>query len=288
MGNDGGSIPTRRELVKNAARNPTVSELKATAHESLTHAWSHCPLTGDKLDLETAVSDWRGRLYNYESILKALMPSAGPGGDDDDDAEAAAAKNEEVIGAAEFSFASTGIKSLRDIVKIKFKRYAPPEGKPRWACPISLKEFGAGTKALYIVPCGHAFSEIAMREVQEKTCPECNEPFEDVNVIPILPATEAEMTKLAERIEKLHEQGLAHSLKKDKKGSKKKRKRADGDKNEAEVDGEAKGERVHKSAKKDGRLNGINNPMASSLTAKVLAEQDELNRRRKLAGIVNK
>ncbi|CAI4213390.1 unnamed protein product [Parascedosporium putredinis] len=168
MGNDGGSIPTRRELVKNAARNPT-------------------------LDLETAVSDWRGRLYNYESILKALMPSAGPGGDDDDDAEAAAAKNEEVIGAAEFSFASTGIKSLRDIVKIK-----------------------------------------------------------------------------------------------DKKGSKKKRKRVDGDKNETEVDGEAKGERVHKSAKKDGRLNGINNPMASSLTAKVLAEQDELNRRRKLAGIVNK
>ncbi|PKS10937.1 hypothetical protein jhhlp_002695 [Lomentospora prolificans] len=275
MGNDGGSIPTRRELVKNAARNPTISELRATAHESLSHAWSHCPLTGDKLDMENTVSDWCGRLYNYESVLKALMPV------DDDDAK------DEEIGAGEVSFASTGIKSLRDIVKVKFKRYTPPEGKAKWACPISLKEFGAGTKALYIVPCGHAFSEVAMKEVQEKTCPECGESFEETNVIPILPTTEAETKKLAERIEKLQEEGLAHSLKKDKKAGKKKRKRGDAEKTEANGNnGEKNGERLHKAAKKDDRLSGINNAMASSLTAKVLAEQDELNRRRKLAGIL--
>jgi len=65
MGNDGGSIPKRRELVKNAARAPTTSELKATALESLSHAWAHCALSGEFLDVDTLVSDWRGRRYPW-------------------------------------------------------------------------------------------------------------------------------------------------------------------------------------------------------------------------------
>ncbi len=90
MGNDGGSIPKRRELVKSAARNPTVSELKATALESLSHAWSHDPLNSERLDMENPVSDWRGRLYNYETILKALMPS-----DDEADKSPASSDSQE-------------------------------------------------------------------------------------------------------------------------------------------------------------------------------------------------
>lgn len=35
----------------------------------------------------------------------------------------------------------------------------------RWVCPVSRKELGPGTKAVYIVPCGHAFAETAVREV---------------------------------------------------------------------------------------------------------------------------
>ncbi len=111
MGNDGGSIPKRRELVKEAARLPTVAELKATALESLSHAWATDPVSSEPLDLENAVSDWRGRLYNYETILKGLIPSgelADGGGDDGDDA---AADNGEV------TFVSTGIRSLRDVVR---------------------------------------------------------------------------------------------------------------------------------------------------------------------------
>ena len=284
MGNDGGSIPTRRELVKSATRQPTVSELKATALESLTHAWTHCPLTGDALDLENAVSDWRGRLYNYESVLKALIPSDSDSSNDN--------KKEAEIGAGDVSFASTGIKSLRDIVRIKFKRYVPPEGKTaRWACPISLKEFGAANRAVYLVPCGHAFSEVAIREIPgERTCPVCSEAFEEDNVIPILPTTEVDTTRLLARIERLQDEGLAHSLKKDKKAGKKKRKRGESEKvNGAESNGgEHNGERSRKAAKKDDRLSGINNAMASSLTAKVLAEQDELSRRRKLAAVLGK
>ncbi|KAF7543088.1 hypothetical protein G7Z17_g11029 [Cylindrodendrum hubeiense] len=255
MGNDGGSIPKRHELVKNAARAKTVSELKATALESLGHAWTHCALSGDPIDLDTLVSDWRGRLYNYEAILNGLMPSDEP---------------------AEITPSSLGIKSLRDVTKLKVSR----EGKSL-VCPISMKELGPLTKAVYLVPCGHVFAEVAMREIQEKACPECTTEYSQDNVIPLLPITEADISRLETRIESLKSQGLTHTLKKDKSEKKKKRKGDD----VKEEESKAKSDETLKRSKKveDSRISGINNSFAASLTAKVLAEQDERNKRRKLA-----
>ncbi|GAB1316206.1 Replication termination factor 2 [Madurella fahalii] len=285
MGNDGGSIPTRRELVKSAARTPTVSELKATALESLSHSWTHDPLTSELLDMENVVSDWRGRLYNYESILRGLMPSG-----DDNDTTAPALVNGE---SPELTFASTGIKSLRDVVKLKFKRYAPPgaKGKETWACPVSMKELGAATRAVYLVPCGHVFAEAAIKQIQEEVCPECSEAFRSGDVIPILPTDKADLDMLQSRITELGVQGLTHSLKKDKSAGKRKRKG-----NEADVDGTAQSdkskdprretEKITKAPSKpdiSSRVSGINNAMTASLTARVLAEQEERNKRRKLA-----
>ncbi|KAG5980719.1 hypothetical protein E4U55_003720 [Claviceps digitariae] len=254
MGNDGGSIPKRSELVKNAARTPTVSELKATALESLIHAWTHCALSGSSLEMETAVSDWRGRLFNYEAILNGLMPT-------DESAE-------------ETTPASFGIKSLKDVVRVKFSKSG---GK--WACPISMKEMGPSTKAIYLVPCGHAFAEIAITEIQENSCPECGEKFDKENAIPILAATENDVQRLGKRLQTLREKGLTHSLKKDKSERKNKKKRKECDM--AESDDKAK--TVHTKTGVDSRISGINNPMAASLTAKVLAEQDEMKKRRKVA-----
>lgn len=255
MGNDGGSIPKRRELVKNAARAPTISELKATVLESLGHAWKHCALSGDSLDKDAVVSDWKGKLYNYEAILRGLMPS-------DDDV------------VPDVTPASLGIRSLRDVAKIKFS-----QSEDRWVCPISMKEMGPGTKAVYIVPCGHAFAEVAIAEIQEKNCPECSEPYTDENIISILPTTEKEIQKLEARLESLRAKGLTHTLKKDKSEKKKKRKGEDttGD--------DVAATESNKKAKKDtdARISGINNPMAASLTARVLAEQDQRNKQRKIA-----
>lgn len=256
MGNDGGSIPKRRELVKDAARAPTVSELKATALESLSHAWEHCALSGAPIDLDTVVSDWRGRLYNYESILNGLMPSDEP---------------------AEVTPASLGIRSLRDVAKLKFSKNGD-----KWTCPISMKEMGPATKAVYLVPCGHAFAEIAIKEIKEKTCPECGEEFSQENVITILPTTEKEVERLEKRIEDLRAAGQTHTLKKDKTEKKKKRKADDGKEEGSKK--KTNGDAANGSKKDaDSRISGINNPMAASLTAKVLAEQDERNKRRKLA-----
>lgn len=259
MGNDGGSIPTRRELVKNASRAPTVSELKATALESLSHAWSHCALSGNRLDLESVVSDWRGRLYNYEAILKGLVPS--------DEAE-------------DNTPLSHGITSLRDVMKLAFSKSGD-----KWACPISMKEMGPSTKAVYLVPCGHVFAEVAMTEIQEKMCPECSQTFERENVVSILPATDKEKQRLEKRMDDLRARGLTHTLKKDKSDRKKKKRKGD----EVNGDGNDRGEAATVNGEKqadketDSRIRGINNPLAASLTAKVLAEQDERNKRRKLA-----
>ncbi|KAL6820532.1 DUF602 domain-containing protein [Trichoderma camerunense] len=260
MGNDGGSIPKRRELVKNAARAPTISELKATALESLAHAWAHCALSDAPLDLDAVVSDWRGRLYSYEAILKGLMPSDDPN---------------------EVTPASLGIRSLRDVAKLKFSKTGD-----KWACPISMKEMGPATKAVYLVPCGHAFAEVAITEIKEEACPECGEAFTQENVIAILPTAEKDLDRLQKRIEDLQATGLTHTLKKGKSEKKKKRKAGDA---EEEGDAEKKEDKAKKNdasrAKKetDSRIKGINNSMAATLTARVLAEQDERNKRRKLA-----
>jgi hypothetical protein len=285
MGNDGGSIPKRRELVKSAARAPTVSELKATALENLTHAWAYDPLTSEPLDMENVVSDWRGRLYNYESVLRGLMPSG-----DDNEATAPTLAHGE---SPELSFTSTGIRSLRDVIKLKIKRYEPSasKGQEVWACPVSLKELGPATKAVYLVPCGHVFADAAIKLIQEDICPECSEKFEARDIIPILPTENVDLNHLTERISSLKASGLTHSLKKEKGNGKKKRKAE-----EADGDGKSKSEKAGGSHREQGsavkatsksnastRVSGINNAMTASLTARVLAEQEERNKRRKLA-----
>lgn len=252
MGNDGGSIPKRRELVKDAARAQTVSELKATALESLAHAWSHCALSGSSLDLDSVVSDWRGRLYNYEAILNGLAA-------DDDSVQTIPS--------------SIGIRSLRDVAKLKFNKTGDT-----WTCPISMKEMGPNTKAVYLVPCGHAFADVAMKEIKEKACPECSEDFKNENIITILPTTEEETNKLQKRMEDLRADGLTHTLKKDKSEKKKKRKAAEAN------GGKAEGAEAKETKKEsESKTNSINNSSAASVTAKVMAEQEEINKRRKLA-----
>ncbi|KAI0477149.1 Rtf2 RING-finger-domain-containing protein [Xylariaceae sp. FL0804] len=348
MGNDGGSIPKRRELVRSAARPPTSSEQRATALESLAHAWSTCALSGAPLDpAATTASDARGRLYDYETVLRCLMPAATQAESSISSSDAMVSEEQQQL-ALELS-TRCGVRSLRDVVRLRFftlrrggrEEYGSRKKKTTEtstttangngeevvrACPVSLKELGAATRAVYVVPCGHVFAEAAMREVagtaadkKKKTaaekekkeekeeeeegagkrsaCPECSEPFEARDVVPVLPVDEADVERCSRRIEELRALGLTHSLKKDKgAGGKKKRKAAavaaaaeagdDGKAAAAAANGEAK-----KAKKKNSNQGGdissrINNAMTASLTAKVLAEQEERNKRRKMVGAV--
>lgn len=162
MGNDGGSIPTRRELVKSAAAQPTASQIKASLLERLSYLWTTCPLSKTPLR-PPIVSDSSGALYNKDAVLQFLLPSD----DDVDDAERK--DKEELLGGR--------VKGLKDVVEVLFEERGREQERGengnvgdyeegRWVCPVTGKVLGVGGKAVYLVPCGHAFSEEAVKETR--------------------------------------------------------------------------------------------------------------------------
>ncbi|KAI9673499.1 MAG: hypothetical protein M1817_002963 [Caeruleum heppii] len=282
MGNDGGSIPTRRELVKEAARNPNTTELKETRQEQQEWNWRNCPLSHRPL-VRPIVSDCAGRLFNKDAILEALLST-------DDVAKAADA--EAVLGAR--------VKSLKDVVEIRFTveedssltiAGETAKREEKWVCPITSKQLGPNVKSVYIVPCGHAFAEGAVREVAENTCLQCSEPYSTDHIIPILPVSPDDFGRLRTRMKSLREQGLTHSLKKAS-GSGKKRKKNDEAPATAIVPGSgeaaANGAEVapkastNPSTKSVSSTTGIKNASTASLTAKVLQDESERKKRQKL------
>lgn len=75
------------------------------------------------------------------------------------------------------------VKSLRDVVELKFevdtergeehrRETGTGKGKKRegWICPITAKVLGPGVKSVYLVPCGHVFSEEAVRQLKGDKC----------------------------------------------------------------------------------------------------------------------
>lgn len=306
MGNDGGSIPKRSELVKEAAKAPTAAQIKEAQQESQDHAWNHCALSSKPL-ATPVVSDGTGLLYNKDSVIEYLL------------AEEKNAEQEKVLDGR--------VKGLKDVVEIKFevadeeasmdKRNGSGSSRSeKWVCPVTREAMGANAKAVYLVPCGHAFAGNVVKEVDERICMkvrfqgahnfreivlticQCNEPYAENDVIPILPTLPADIARLNLRLKTLREKGLTHALKKAP-GSKKRKKGADKEAT-ATVDAPAAdavaGSSTPEEDKKDGTKkpnkpavsnhsssnNGIKNASTAYLTKKVLAEQEERNKRRKL------
>ena len=280
MGNDGGSIPTRRELVKEAARNPTATDLKEKQREHLAHRWSQCPVSHKAL-VKPIVSDYSGDLYNKDAILQFLLPAeVSP------------------VDKAEYEkFIQGRIKSLKDVVEVHFEVEEDEKTKTeKWICPITSKELGPSVKAVYLVPCGHAFSHEAISEMKAEQCSQCGTTYQARDVIPILPSTEADKETILKRIEGLRADGLSHSLRKSH-GSKKRNangeaKHANGD--DSIVNGTTKSvndippskEPIERSRTPQSGTstpkpsNGIKNSATASLTARVLEEEDVKKKRR--------
>lgn len=285
MGNDGGSIPTRRELAKTAKQAPTTTEAKATLLESQTHHWQNCPLSHRPL-VVPIVSDCAGLLYNKDAVLEFLLPG--------NESEASRIEME--------AFLNGRVKSLKDIVEVKFQVETDVVTKlEKKVCPITKKELGPATKAVYLVPCGHAFSDLSIKEVRSDICMSCNEPYLQDNAITILPVLPEDVSRLKERIQLLKGQGLAHSLKR---ASKEKKRRDKQIANEAAASEIIRSENsskkraleqdvvpdlkellaveLHPNNGTSTSSGGIKNAATASLTAKVMLEQEELNKRRKL------
>jgi hypothetical protein len=253
MGNDGGSIPTRRELVKEAARNPSATALKESQQEQQNYGWTTDPASQQPL-ARPVVSDSAGRLYNKSTVLEYLVDGTR---------------------ATEFEAATKGsVKSLKDVVEVVFEiddTAGKDEQGEKWKCPVTGDRLGPAAKAVYIVPCGHAFAGSAVKEASSletegRKCLSCDAEYAPNDLIPILPTATTDTARLALRVKTLQEKGLSHSLKKAS-TSKKRKKKA-----EIEEDTQV--------AKSKATTNGINNAATASLTSKVLQEQEQAKRRR--------
>jgi hypothetical protein len=255
MGNDGGSIPTRRELVKEAAKNPSAAQIKESQHEQQEYQWTTDPISRQPLE-PPVVSDSSGKLYNKATILEYLVE-----GTRKEEAE------RETHGA---------VKNLKDVVEVKFEldsdvAVGSQENKSKkiaWKCPITGDRLGPGSKAVYIVPCGHAFSGAAIKEVSGEKCLTCDAEYAPNDIIPINSVVDTDIARLTLRAKTLQEKGLSHSLKKAS-GSKKRKKR-DEQVGEAEEKGAVTKEKVTEDVK-----DKINNSATASLTAKVMQVQEQ-------------
>ena len=157
MGNDGGSIPTRRELVKSSAAALSTTQVKEIQTEQQEYYWSTCALSHEPLR-PPVVSDALGSLYNKDAMLDYLLKVGALGGE---------VEKEELEKRGE-GFKDR-LRGLRDVVEVSFYTEGAGESQ-RWVCPVTGKPLGPGTRAVYLVPCGHAFGDAVFKEMPGDVC----------------------------------------------------------------------------------------------------------------------
>ena len=157
MGNDGGSIPTRRELVKSSAAALSTTQVKEIQTEQQEHYWSTCALSHQRLRLPV-VSDALGTLYNKDAVIDYLLGVGKEGGEVE---KVELEKRGEAF--------KDRLRGLRDLVEVQFQ-VEGAGSRQRWVCPVTGKPLGPGTRAAYLVPCGHAFGEAVFKEMSGDVC----------------------------------------------------------------------------------------------------------------------
>ncbi|GAA5923009.1 hypothetical protein JCM3775_006223 [Rhodotorula graminis] len=169
MGNDGGSIPKRHELVK------TKTTRSRDSDAALTHQqWAFCALSKQPLRAPVVACPL-GRMYNKDALIAHLLapsPAASPYGLD----------GHQVAGH---------IRSLRDVVTLRLTPNPALDTSSRTAadkddeatlagaagasdrpppaafvCPVSLREMNGSVRFVYRVPCGCVVSDSALRELR--------------------------------------------------------------------------------------------------------------------------
>ncbi|KLO17577.1 DUF602-domain-containing protein [Schizopora paradoxa] len=191
MGNDGGSIPDRRDLVRTKPKAEQADKANQTRAR-----WFFCALSKRRLE-EPVVSCALGKLYNKDALLEYLLDKSAYG------------DGEEICGH---------IKSLKDVKTLKLSPNPAPslpsEGstnasaeRAQFICPLNLKEMNGAQPFIYIATCGCVLSQAGLKAVattpskdsaedQLELCPQCSTKFnrsEDVRMINPDPETEETM-----------------------------------------------------------------------------------------------
>jgi len=201
MGNDGGSIPKRHELVKTVK-----AAKKADKEDALMAKWLHCSLSKEVL-VEPIMADDLGQLYNKEEVIRYLL-------------EKKSIKNFEHI------------KKMKDLTELRLKTAEKKaESKlgaaadvykgdiSKFVCPITSIPMNGKYKFSFSKTCGCVFSEKALKEVPSPTCLLCGKEFTSEDVIPIY-GDESEVQKLRQKMEEKLEKEKAAKAEKSEKSEK--------------------------------------------------------------------
>ncbi|KAJ8076667.1 Replication termination factor 2 [Marasmius tenuissimus] len=201
MGNDGGSIPDRRDLVRTKAKAEQADKANQTKAR-----WFFCALSKRPLQ-EPIVSCALGKLYNKDAILEFLLDRSTYG------------DGERICGH---------IRSLKDVKTLTLtpnpasSGSSTPEGteRARYICPLSLKEMNGSQPFVYILTCGCVFSQAGLKKMgssstpKEKdsqtsedppeldVCPQCAAKFSFKNDVLFLNPSETEEEKMQEAMER--------------------------------------------------------------------------------------
>lgn len=179
MGNDGGSIPDRRDLVKTKAKAE-----QADKQNQIVAKWFFCALSKRPLQ-DPVVSCELGKLYNKDAIVEYLIDKTVYG------------DGARICGH---------VKSLKDVTQLRLTPNPAPvdpnSEKPQaaYVCPLTLKEMNGALPFVYLSTCGCVFSSAGLRALsspaeapssssseskdipaQSKSmlqCPQCSNPYD--------------------------------------------------------------------------------------------------------------
>ncbi|CAA7266372.1 unnamed protein product [Cyclocybe aegerita] len=152
MGNDGGSIPDRRDLVRSKPKAE-----QADKANQVRAKWFFCALSKRKLQ-EPVVSCALGKLYNKDAIIEYLLDKSAYG------------DGETICGH---------IRSLKDVKTLKLTPNSTPlssasteaSERVQFVCPLNLKEMNGVQPFVYISTCGCVFSQAGLKTVARSASP---------------------------------------------------------------------------------------------------------------------
>ncbi|KAG8806646.1 hypothetical protein FRC17_004887 [Serendipita sp. 399] len=142
MGNDGGSIPDRRDLVKTKAKAE-----QADKQNQILAKWFFCALSKRPLQ-EPIVSCELGKLYNKDAIVEYLLDKTIYG------------DGATICGH---------VKALKDVKPLRLTPNPAPvdpsldRPQAAYVCPLTLKEMNGALPFVYVSTCGCVFSATGLR-----------------------------------------------------------------------------------------------------------------------------
>lgn len=175
MGADGGTIPTRDEMVR-MKKKPEQKDKTAEMNAK----WKCCAVTQQTL-VPPFMACELGRLYNKEAILELLIDRSQFEGKNLDH-----------------------IRTMKDVHELNltdnpgYKKDAAyfgdsyiDHGISPFICPVTGLEMSGKYRFVYLVKCGCVFAERALKVVKTETCNKCGKKFESNDVV-ILNGSEEE------------------------------------------------------------------------------------------------